>query len=482
MAISIIDSVTDQRNVGTFKFPANFEVEKEGPLDTRTVVGSITELLASTNVNGDTTFQYFGMLVSVSGDGDNDGVYRLLEGYGGQADSSTIEAWEKLGTGSNDGDDSFITSGTITDGLLTLNYSDNKDPIEINFTECCGAESNELYDSAFFDENNDNVVTIETVGGIEGSNDGQGTKISTLQGLTFSQVFDLMFFPTQTPTRQHNTTTLILKNADGSNLVKEPGDATDVFEVGRVIDVLFDTIATGGNWSPNYPNSNPPVVQPATYAGDVLSSKITMTEKGIGNDGTSVTVDGVPLNISGPYDIENPTQLSYQVVAGDQKWELETIFNPGENPTDSANVELTSLGAPQTTKTSTDSFHGSYPIYVSNSDGSFRNMSLLRLTESIVEIHLQYPGNVVGNATFEFHVPTAMGAPVRIVQFNAAAGSFPSASQIASDPSLDQIGVQWIQGTTTKNVNTNATNIPYYTFTWDDARGTIGSERFRLYI
>ena len=84
------------RVLGGFVFPNQFEVKKEGPLDARSVVCSITELLLPTTVSGEPKYQYFGMLVTVSGDSDseNDGVYRLLEDYGTATDSTSIDAWE----------------------------------------------------------------------------------------------------------------------------------------------------------------------------------------------------------------------------------------------------------------------------------------------------------------------------------------------------------------------------------------------------
>ena len=55
-----------KRLMGMFNFSGNFEVQKQGPLDTRMVVTSITELLATQQSDGSPTFQYWGMLVVVS--------------------------------------------------------------------------------------------------------------------------------------------------------------------------------------------------------------------------------------------------------------------------------------------------------------------------------------------------------------------------------------------------------------------------------
>ena len=101
MAISVKDSGSGKRRKGTFNLPGNFEVKIEGPLDTRMVVGSITDLLDTVNIDGEPKYQYYGMLVVVSGDEtpENDGLYKLIEG----GDPTVIDGWEKLLSGnSND--------------------------------------------------------------------------------------------------------------------------------------------------------------------------------------------------------------------------------------------------------------------------------------------------------------------------------------------------------------------------------------------
>ena len=136
-----------QRYLGGFPFAGNFEVKYQGPIDARSVVGSVTELLAPQTPEGANKFEYYGMLVTVNGDTDptNDGVYRLLH----NGDPRVIEGWEKLGTGSGSGDDTFITDGTLDNSILTLSYNNGTDTVQIDFSECCGGGLSELYDSAF---------------------------------------------------------------------------------------------------------------------------------------------------------------------------------------------------------------------------------------------------------------------------------------------------------------------------------------------
>ena len=61
------------RPIGTFNFPANFEVNKLGPLDARAVTPLATQLIDSS-----LPFAYLGMLVSVTEDtAEKNGLYML---------------------------------------------------------------------------------------------------------------------------------------------------------------------------------------------------------------------------------------------------------------------------------------------------------------------------------------------------------------------------------------------------------------------
>jgi hypothetical protein len=121
MAISVKDSNSGKRRRGSFNLPGNFEVKIEGPLDTRMVVGSITDLLDTVNIENEPKYQYYGMLVVVSGDDnpENDGLYRLLE----DGDPTDISAWEKIGSGSSGPSDDLITHTGDTNNPHKTSFS-----------------------------------------------------------------------------------------------------------------------------------------------------------------------------------------------------------------------------------------------------------------------------------------------------------------------------------------------------------------------
>ena len=75
------------RNIGTFNFPANFEVTKLGPIDARSQTGLKSELTDSS-----LPFAYLGMLVSVTDDtAENNGLYMLTS-----ADATQAASWSKI--------------------------------------------------------------------------------------------------------------------------------------------------------------------------------------------------------------------------------------------------------------------------------------------------------------------------------------------------------------------------------------------------
>ena len=96
------------RNIGTFNFPANFEVNKLGPLDARTVTPLACEL-----TNSSLPFAYVGMIVSVTEDTSaNNGVYMLSA-----TDATSVDNWQRIGVGGSGG--SGTVTGTTAGALLS---------------------------------------------------------------------------------------------------------------------------------------------------------------------------------------------------------------------------------------------------------------------------------------------------------------------------------------------------------------------------
>ena len=89
------------RILGDSVFPANFELRKAAPIDSRLIVDTVADLTElSTWDGGDgNAYVYKGMVVSVVDDGLNNGLYVLKE-----EDYTEANNWEQVGTGSGGGE------------------------------------------------------------------------------------------------------------------------------------------------------------------------------------------------------------------------------------------------------------------------------------------------------------------------------------------------------------------------------------------
>ena len=113
------------RNIGTFNFPANFEVTKLGPIDARSQTGLKSELTDSS-----LPFAYLGMLVSVTDDtAENNGLYMLTS-----ADATQPASWSKIDS-SGAGVQSVAydqASGRLTITLADANNTGNQNGGDFN--------------------------------------------------------------------------------------------------------------------------------------------------------------------------------------------------------------------------------------------------------------------------------------------------------------------------------------------------------------
>ena len=107
------------RTIGTFEFPANFEVKKQAPLDARLTTPLLSELTDSS-----LPFPYKGMVVAVTDDttSSNNGLYQLTG-----TDDTDISNWELVGSGGSSlsGIDGAGTIGnhTLFTGISTVGDS-----------------------------------------------------------------------------------------------------------------------------------------------------------------------------------------------------------------------------------------------------------------------------------------------------------------------------------------------------------------------
>ena len=332
-----------------------------------------------------------------------------------------------------------INTATTKDNKLVINKVNGED-IEVDLLNIEG--TGDTYTSAF------SVPTVKTVGGIS-----SGTPIEDLTGKTISQIIDLMLFPTQTPSPSGPSTGLVLSGLG------------NIYQIGQEFSITFNTSASGGGWSPStYPGG---VTQPSTYAGNVTNADIQYDSSG---GGTS-TVDGGNLTLSGDYGISDPTDDNYKVVAGNNSWRLTTTFDVGDDASNSKGDTMVGSGYPGGVKTASDSFQGTYPVYVVNQDGSFKTLPLMLLTTNPVLITIDFEGTASGAANFEFRIPKDFGTPTNIVQkdYQGKWGD------------VNLLNNRWKLNTITIDTEYD-TNVEYHQFKWDDSQGKIGPSEFKVTI
>lgn len=111
------------RTAGSLIFSNSYEVKYAGPLDARLTVPKKADLTSAVTTLTDPSlgigsFSYVGMIVSVTNDGINNGVYLLT------APERTSEAnWVKLGTGTGSG--TVISVGVVSGGGLKTSITGN---------------------------------------------------------------------------------------------------------------------------------------------------------------------------------------------------------------------------------------------------------------------------------------------------------------------------------------------------------------------
>ena len=188
-----------------------------------------------------------------------------------------------------------------------------------SIAENTGSGGPGVYNSTFYP----NTTVPATVGGIT-----INTNVNTLEGLTFSEMFDQLLFPTINPTAQP---------AGGASTTISP---TSIQEVGTSVNVDLTTTFTQGTWR----------------AGSLTS--------------TNRNYYGLANNyrfINGNTIIENGTDnthifSNHIVVLGSNNFSTEVDYNAGQQPVDSKGVDFGAANPAGTTDLETDSFIGVYPI------------------------------------------------------------------------------------------------------------------------
>lgn len=179
--------------------------------------------------------------------------------------------------------------------------------------------SSGVYASAFYP--NTNVPA--TVGGIT-----INTSVNTLEGLTFSEMFDQLLFPTIDPTPQP---------AGGASTIISP---TAIQEVGTSVDVTLTTTFTQGVWR----------------AGSIAAT--VRDYYGPAND--YIFKSGSTTINNGTNDTH--TFSNHIVILDNNTFSTQVSYNAGQQPVDSKEVNFGIANSAGTTPLETDSFTGVYPI------------------------------------------------------------------------------------------------------------------------
>mgnify|MGYP001270515745 CR=1 FL=1 len=180
----------------------------------------------------------------------------------------------------------------------------------------------------------------QTIGGFT-----QGTTVASLNGQTFSQMFDTLIFPSENPTKTDPSATMTSSVA----ALQEIGATSPDF-----------TLVTGGSQGTLSNPSGP-------YTGDVTSAVIT----GSGGPYT-LTVSNNPLSIS------NQVISGHAVIEGNNTWTLTVDFAQGPMPlVFPSDAQFPSLRYNASNKAASHSFEGVYPYYLGTSQGTTEKAPLV---------------------------------------------------------------------------------------------------------
>ena len=326
----------------------------------------------------------------------------------------------------------YVTQGEYNDESKEIILSRN-DGAQIKITGFTGGQ----------DVYTNETPVPEKVGGVE-----EGT---TFLNKTMEAVFNMLFYPTLEPESIPHSTNLVL-------------NYTGVREIGESLDLEFTNSAGGGSWTQDWQGTN---LQPVNFAGEALSAKIEYT-----GDGSFSNINS--LQITGKYGLEDVGYNNYEVVEGNQSWELKTTFAPGEEPINSDGVVsqvVSKFNGGDLTSSKT--INGTYPIYIKQEEGSFSKvLPLVSLNTSTLTLQMTYSEINPGTPRFEFHIPQKFGTPTSVIQI--VPGLPPSAELLSG-------AFKAIELTSINRSTTYHNNVAYHKFL-HNAPGKQGVSKFIVKI
>jgi hypothetical protein len=219
----------------------------------------------------------------------------------------------------------FYLSGSTDSAKGSTLTFEELDNTLIFLSQSIGVGGSGIYNSAFFPDTN----VPATVGGIT-----INTSVNTLEGKTFSEMFDQLLFPTINPTPQPagsaNATMTVGAGTGGTGAIRE---------VGASVNVDLTIAFTQGTWK----------------AGSIAAT--ARDYYGEANNYIFISGSTTVNNIDNTYTFSN-----HIVVLGDNDFGTQVSYNAGEQPVDSKLDPFGLANPAGTTSLETDSFTGVYPI------------------------------------------------------------------------------------------------------------------------
>ena len=334
---------------GLSSFASNLEPKLSGPLDARTVVDTVSDLVSEAAWKADdgTIYVYKGMLVSVVNDLEaRNGIYRLAA-----LPYTEPSSWVKLGTEGGTG------------GAVLVWFPDDAPPAnpvngDAYYDTALGKSmvwydgdwrtvANDGQDSAVSAYTNETPSVI-TVGGI-----AAGT---TFTDLAFGDFVDMLLYPELFPTLTDPSSTFTCS-------------ISGYREIGEVIATIsFNSTFSRGSISPQYQSDSPyrsgdPNTYIYTGTGLATVSKTTSTDAQTVND--------------------------YTVLQGVQSWTGRVSYDAGVQPKGSKGTDYQSPKAAGTTSTVTRSFTGVYPYFATTASvDAFAKQPLASMSSAYVETEM----------------------------------------------------------------------------------------------
>lgn len=355
------------RNVGNFEFANNFEVLKAAPLDARLVVGKFSDL-------ADLPLAYKGMVVSITNDGGDNGLW-TLEG----SDPSVTSNWTKIVP---------VPAGGTSGQVLAKNTDNDYDVSWIDpATGTSGTTQLE-----------DEVTANIDVGSVKAGE-------TVPAGTTFLEFAKKILIEVYNPEITEPDVTVDF-------------DTTDQLVIaGQTQTVQLNIGATRGLISNTWPNASSSDQGP--YGGPITGLNVTKggttidftdtANSGTEGDPKTFTNKTYPTQpVVGPY-----IESSYEVNEGINEWIVETVFDDGTNTTfdptyvDSAGDEAGSFpdgGSKAVTKSI--AFEGVYPIQKHDSSGNIVRRELV--SHDANNIKVSQPFIETDSLRHLIAIPTAM--------------------------------------------------------------------------